>query len=377
MPPVPAFRNERVIGGKRPREEPDPDAVSVGNKFHNKPHHDQLVQFWRKGKFCDVTIEVDDHSFPAHRCVLAGGSDFFANAFDSGFSEAVTGGSLRLEQVSASAFTAAAEFFYCAGLTIDVHSLLPLLETAHFLQARSLQTALIDAIAEHVKPSWFMDAWMMASALALPSLQQKLTRVVTSSNDQLRAFSRAAEFASLPVVVRETVRPQCKSLTLEMERDGSAGSAKIAKVTQVLACIGAQSGDISGEPPLHYRSRPLHSRTADLSHGAACAASIDKQARVTIKWWVDAVHCGGRDSRQIDFDQLQACLAPRHSFSWPRQRQRSDQLCWDTYEVGSVYVADGYPKVVRLTAASTPLRHYALTVDVGLRCRSARRALPF
>ena len=85
--------------------------------------------------------------------------------------------------------------------------------------------------------------------------------------------------------------------------------------------------------------------------------------------------------RRVDGSRRSPHRSPR-SFSWPRQRKswevgRSDQLCWDTYEVGSVYVADGYPKVVRLTAASTPLRHYALTVDVGLRCRSARRALPF
>lgn len=229
----------------RPVEDPNAVIVEPPSYGSTKPHNSQLVEFWRKGKYCDVIVDVEGQSFPAHRGVLAGGSDFFAHAFDSGYSEATVGGSLRLEQLSAPAYTAAAEFFYCASVTVDVHSLLPLLESAHFLQAAPLQAALVGAIAARVTPAWFMDAWAVASKLLLPSLEKALTEEVARNNDRLRAFSRSAEFGALPEVVRATIRTQWKELTLVMVRDGSPSNSKIDQVKRVLKTIGAQDSELT------------------------------------------------------------------------------------------------------------------------------------
>ena len=126
----------------------------------------------------------------------------------------------------------------------------------------------------------------------------------------------------------------------------------------------------------HARVRPL-------------AVSIDKQARVTAKWLVEAVHCGGYNTCLLDFDTLQAWLKPQCSFrlaapsmlAAPSRGSTSSAL----QAVSTVYVAHGYPKTLRYTDARPPMgsvgarqpaevKHYALTVDVGLRCNMPAHA---
>ena len=40
-----------------------------------------------RGVLCDVTIQVSDRSFPAHRCILAASSPYFEIMFNSSFVE--------------------------------------------------------------------------------------------------------------------------------------------------------------------------------------------------------------------------------------------------------------------------------------------------
>ena len=47
--------------------------LAGGNKTQSK-----MAQFWREGKFCDISVRVDGQEFPAHRIVLAAGSEQLA-----------------------------------------------------------------------------------------------------------------------------------------------------------------------------------------------------------------------------------------------------------------------------------------------------------
>ena len=60
---------------KRAAQDEARATLSGGNKTLSK-----MAQFWREGKFCDVSIHVEGREFQAHRVVLAAGSEMLAAA---------------------------------------------------------------------------------------------------------------------------------------------------------------------------------------------------------------------------------------------------------------------------------------------------------
>jgi len=55
---------------------------------------------------------------------------------------------------------------------------------------------------------------------------------------RIRSFSRSTEFASFPEEVRSVVKPVSKSILINMVRDGSAQSSKVARMKQLFRGIG-------------------------------------------------------------------------------------------------------------------------------------------
>ena len=371
----------REVSGwrKRPRQEDDasddPDAVLVGGDGVCA-HKDQLIDFWRKGRFCDVTIIVEGQTFAAHRCVLAGGSDFFAKAFESMCMESAAGATLYLEEVEVGAYEAAVEFFYCAECVVSVESLLPLLRRAHFLQAAPLQRALRNSIVNRVTPASFLDAWAIAGELSLPRLRINLAEEVGSSNERIRQFSRSTEYGSLPEEAQAKIQPVAKSMLINMVRDGSAQSAKLERIRTLFQGIGYEE--------------------------AGASVTIDKQARVTISWLAEPNCCGGGNHFEVGHHELRRALAAGCKICLdtccfkPNPRAKPpgpgvyiigcNKDAWRTappfivtcmskqkHQVTSVEVADGFPKSVRLTADGPTVQHYVLTVDVGCSFDEAQR----
>ncbi|XP_072047864.1 kelch repeat and BTB domain-containing protein 2-like [Amphiura filiformis] len=114
-----------------------PDAIK--DHTEHKTHITQvfkvtngLHKLQKNKTFCDITIKVEDTSFPAHKAVLAACSDFFTAMFMSGFQEShkaevtVTG--------TPDAFQVLLNFAYSGKLELTMETAIDVLEMAHYIQ---------------------------------------------------------------------------------------------------------------------------------------------------------------------------------------------------------------------------------------------------
>ncbi|XP_072035454.1 kelch-like protein 38 [Amphiura filiformis] len=91
-----------------------------------------LHKLQKNQTFCDITIKVEDTSFPAHKAVLAACSEFFTTMFMSDFQEShaaevtVTG--------TPDAFQVLLDFAYSGQLELTMKTVIDVLEMAHYIQ---------------------------------------------------------------------------------------------------------------------------------------------------------------------------------------------------------------------------------------------------
>ena len=130
----------------------------------------------RQEKSChaDATIETcDGKSLCAHRCVLAGCSNYFRGLFGSGYAD--SSGTIALD-LPAAAVEAMLAFVYEGDCPVDEESLVPLLEAASYLQIKALEEMLRSEIVSHLVPAKCLDLLEHARARTLPELEAAIWR---------------------------------------------------------------------------------------------------------------------------------------------------------------------------------------------------------
>ena len=130
----------------------------------------------RQEKSChaDATIETSDgKSLRAHRCVLAGSSDYFRGLFGSGLADSL--GTIALD-LPAAAVEAMLAFVYEGDCPVDEESLVPLLEAASYLQIKALEEMLRSEIVSRLVPAKCLDLLEHARARTLPELEAAIWR---------------------------------------------------------------------------------------------------------------------------------------------------------------------------------------------------------
>ena len=115
--------------------------------------------------FCDAEVKVSGTTFKAHRCVLALGSSYFKALYTCQMAD--TG---RLELVSSATFEAVLAWLYEGSCSVDLDSLVPLLEAADSLGVLPLRDAAVDAIIERLTADSCVGAWDIADRCSLPTL---------------------------------------------------------------------------------------------------------------------------------------------------------------------------------------------------------------
>ena len=134
----------------------------------------------RQEKSChaDATIETSDgKSLRAHRCVLAGCSDYFRGLFGSGLAD--SSGTIALD-LPAAAVEAMLAFVYEGDCPVDEESLVPLLEAASYLQIKALEEMLRSEIVSRLVPAKCLDLLEHSRARTLPELEAAIWRCLPS-----------------------------------------------------------------------------------------------------------------------------------------------------------------------------------------------------
>jgi len=134
-------------------------------------HHSSLVALWHDDRLTDFSVCAEGVEFKAHRVVLASGSGYFLNLFESGMRDA-SDATHALQGINPAALKALLAFVYEGTCEIDEGLLTEVLEAAARLVVDALKDACADAIYERLAPSNALNAWWLADTFTLPALEK-------------------------------------------------------------------------------------------------------------------------------------------------------------------------------------------------------------
>lgn len=133
---------------------------------------ERVVAMWRARLQVDVEVICEGRRFPAHRLVLASGSDMLAAAFAPEWRAA--GGELRpleLHDVPVDGFERALEFLYTGSCPVSEATLTPTLDAASRLQIWPLLRLGEAFLLERLDAENCVDAMLLAEGLQLKELK--------------------------------------------------------------------------------------------------------------------------------------------------------------------------------------------------------------
>ena len=104
----------------------------------------------KQRQLCDITIQVGNRSFEAHKAVLAAGSNYFLGMFTHGFKE----GAENKVNIDANPdiFKVLLDFVYTGKMRVTIQTVTEVLEMACYMQL----TAAIDECAKFIKSQFDM-----------------------------------------------------------------------------------------------------------------------------------------------------------------------------------------------------------------------------
>ena len=83
-------------------------------------------------KYCDITLVVDNHKYPAHKCVLGLLSPFFDKMFSTEMKEKRTGEAV-INGVSKVVFESILDFIYTNCIELNMENVFEVIEAAHYM----------------------------------------------------------------------------------------------------------------------------------------------------------------------------------------------------------------------------------------------------
>jgi len=164
-----------------------PDAIVLSGGFPLPP---SLIQIWQLKHLCDVEVRVEGQAFPAHRLVLAAGSDYFAALLcRERFCDSAAG-VIELPEMTAAVFGAVLNFLYAGYCSIlNEHTqICILLQAAARLQVSCLQTAAMEALIDQLSPLNCIRMWAFGEDHSMPALEAAARQVALRDFDDVVAL---------------------------------------------------------------------------------------------------------------------------------------------------------------------------------------------
>ncbi|KXJ17728.1 Kelch-like protein 12 [Exaiptasia diaphana] len=143
--------------------------------------------------FCDVVLEVDGQSFPAHRCVLAVNSQFFYTLFTSGMRDSKEK-HVNLRSLNGLAVSAILDFFYTRDIVVDNDNAEELLEAASFLLLNRVKNVCAEVISNNLSISNCFSTKRLAERYGLDELKKDAQSFM---KENFQAAKQEKEFLEL------------------------------------------------------------------------------------------------------------------------------------------------------------------------------------
>lgn len=156
---------------KRARVDGTVALVTIAKGFQQHPG---LIKMWRDGTLCDVTLQAEGRSFPAHRNVLGACSTYFAAALIGSGAQMSDGGRTghAMSEVSATVLEAALTYLYEGQCEVPQDTLTEILALATRLDMKELTTNVALEIASRLTHDSCVGAWALADAHQVDDLAE-------------------------------------------------------------------------------------------------------------------------------------------------------------------------------------------------------------
>ena len=161
----------------------------------------KLAAFWREGKFTDVVVRAGGRDFPAHRIMLAAGSEYFAvrdcekRFADSGRAD------IELPNISAEVFETILTYLYEGTCSCSADVLLDVAAAAQFLQAPQLVSKVCESITAGLSITNCVERLRFAELHNLPITVECEAAVATHFKDLEPSSLCALPLSSLKEVL--------------------------------------------------------------------------------------------------------------------------------------------------------------------------------
>jgi len=147
----------------------------------------------RQGKLCDVTLIVGEHTFAAHRIVLAASIPYFRAMFTHDMVEAKRP-EITMHSIDPSAMETLVNFAYTGRVTISTSNVQNLMLGASFLQLTKVRDACADFLQNRLTPQNVLGIRSFAESLGSQSLVRSSEKFVQK---HFKPVSESEEFLAV------------------------------------------------------------------------------------------------------------------------------------------------------------------------------------
>ncbi|KAF2359989.1 BTB/Kelch-associated [Trinorchestia longiramus] len=159
------------------------EVTVIDNTLHLALHRG-MNELRRSGELCDVSLCVEDTTFPCHRVVLAAFSPYFRAMFVGRLCESEQR-QVNISGVEAHVMELLLDFAYTASITINTSNVQSLLSGAHLLTVVGVVTACCRFLEHQLEPSNALGILQLADTLQCDDLKAAAQTFVNSEFDRV------------------------------------------------------------------------------------------------------------------------------------------------------------------------------------------------
>ncbi|XP_078491620.1 kelch-like protein 2 [Ciona intestinalis] len=143
-------------------------------------------------RYCDVTLVVEDQTFPAHRAILAASSKYFDRMFYSQMSEQFNN-KIQIKEVTKAAMTQVINFIYTNQVSLSNDNFYEVLHAASLMQLEDLLELIIKYLQGAIGPKNCLHYRQIGKLYSLHDLVAKCNECIEENFDEISVQKKFME----------------------------------------------------------------------------------------------------------------------------------------------------------------------------------------
>ena len=143
-------------------------------------------------KYCDITLVVDDHKYPAHKCVLGLLSPFYDKMFSIEMKEKHDNKAV-IRGVRQEVFEAILDFIYTSKISLTMENVFEIMAAAHYMDLPYVKESCTEYLEDHVTPKNWSIIITCGKRYGYQELLEKVDNVLSAKFDAVMAAKNFVE----------------------------------------------------------------------------------------------------------------------------------------------------------------------------------------